>query len=233
MAGVAQGGGAKERRRKQILIAGTLLFVALLALQLPRTLKLLRGPGTPGGVVATPESELTPTPTPTVDVDPTGARPDLGPGKLVSLDRFAPKALFVSQGTIGASAPPAPKIPAGVPTAVPGFSFGTTPPPPRPSPPPASPPVPRPSPQRGGYVVVLASVPADSGRAEADRAARKLRAAGFRGVRVLNSGNYKTLRRGYYAVVSRAYRNRADALAARTVAHARGVARPYVRPLVR
>ncbi|HUH15022.1 MAG TPA: hypothetical protein VML35_03955 [Gaiellaceae bacterium] len=103
---------AKQAKQKKIAIAGVLLLVALLAVQGPKTMKMLQGPQpvegptnasaapapAPGAPAATtPAPAGTP---PTVDVaslaDSDGA-PEAGVGQLLSFERFESKDPFTQQ----------------------------------------------------------------------------------------------------------------------------------------
>jgi hypothetical protein len=104
---------AKERRKKKIAIVGAVLLVAVLAVQVPRTLEMLRPPtsSSPAEAQATDEETRTPaTPLPTAAApatDPVAAGAEVETGQLVSFTRFTRKDPFRPQirdeGTAGGS----------------------------------------------------------------------------------------------------------------------------------
>jgi hypothetical protein len=69
-------------------------------------------------------------------------------------------------------------------------------------------------PSQDGYTVVIASLPAAGGRAQALRKAREALRSGLREVGVLDSGEFSSLHPGYYVVFSGIYANQRDALRA-------------------
>jgi hypothetical protein len=69
-------------------------------------------------------------------------------------------------------------------------------------------------PSQNGYTVVIASLPAAGGRAQALRKAREALRSGLREVGVLDSGEFSSLHPGYYVVFSGIYENQRDALRA-------------------
>lgn len=111
---------AKAARQKKIAIGLGVLFVAVLAFQGPKTLKMLKGPSTPVAApaeTATPTPASTPAPTPGTAVAPSGAPaavsspdaaqpavlassdqlPSPGAGQLLSFELFESKDPFVQQ----------------------------------------------------------------------------------------------------------------------------------------
>jgi hypothetical protein len=94
---------AKERRKKKIAIVGAVLLVAVLAIQLPRTLKMLNRPSgsSPAEAQAVDEETRTPT-TPPATVtapaaDPVAEAAAVETGRLVSFTRFERKDPFRPQ----------------------------------------------------------------------------------------------------------------------------------------
>lgn len=163
---------AKAKKQKRILIVGAVLLVALLAFQVPRTLKQSNqkapevaqapaptapaGPGTsPGG----PEALASAAPEGSAKLP---SNPDPAPvameGQLVSFSRFESKDPFAQQlaatssnGETGTEAPPATPPPSSPPVSSPPASTppASTPPastPPASTPPASAPPSPAPSP---------------------------------------------------------------------------------------
>ena len=100
-------------------------------------------------------------------------------------------------------------------------------------------PRPRPQPRRlqawpagkSGYTIVLASVPADAGRAVADRMARRALAARVPNPGVLESSKYPSLHPGYYVVFSGVFDSEAEANSALSTVKARGYRAAYPRQI--
>jgi hypothetical protein len=67
-------------------------------------------------------------------------------------------------------------------------------------------------PSQSGYTVVIASLPASAGRAQAVRKAREALRSGLPEVGVLESGEFSSLHPGYYVVFSGIHENQRDAL---------------------
>ena len=67
-------------------------------------------------------------------------------------------------------------------------------------------------PSQSGYTVVIASLPASGGRAQALRKAREALRNGLPEVGVLDSGEFSSLHPGYYVVFSGIYENQRDAV---------------------
>lgn len=67
-------------------------------------------------------------------------------------------------------------------------------------------------PSQSGYTVVIASLPASAGRAQALRKAREALRSGLPEVGVLESGEFSSLHPGYYVVFSGIYENQRDAV---------------------
>jgi hypothetical protein len=111
---------AKERKKKIVAIVGAVLLVGILAIQLPRTLKMLKPPKGPSPEAARTADEETQqpggtgTPAPaSAELQPPAAvvlaRDLASAGQLVSFSRFAPKDPFVPQVRESASKPGAGK----------------------------------------------------------------------------------------------------------------------------
>ena len=146
----------KAAKQKKIAIGGLVLFVIVLGIQVPRTLKMMKGaPAAAPVVVTTPAAgaEGAPAPAPTEAVPgapvPTSATPTApteltdsdpapvaGPGQLVSFELFETKDPFAQQvdpnavvAQPAAEAPPAEKPPVNPPAgATPGGSGSVVPP---------------------------------------------------------------------------------------------------------
>jgi eukaryotic-like serine/threonine-protein kinase len=69
-------------------------------------------------------------------------------------------------------------------------------------------------PSQNGYTVVIASLPASAGRAQAIRKAREVLASNLPEVGVIDSGEFSSLHPGYYVVFSGIYADQAAALQA-------------------
>lgn len=67
-------------------------------------------------------------------------------------------------------------------------------------------------PSQSGYTVVIASLPASAGRAQALRKAREALRSGLPEVGVLESGEFSSLHPGYYVVFSGIYEDQRDAV---------------------
>ncbi len=67
-------------------------------------------------------------------------------------------------------------------------------------------------PSQNGYTIVIASLPAGGGRAQAIRKAREVLATGLPEVGVIEAGEFSSLHPGYYVVFSGIYPDQRDAL---------------------
>jgi hypothetical protein len=111
----------------------------------------------------------------------------------------------------------------------------TQPPPPTTTAPPRT--TPRPPgqltswPARDGYTVILQSLPAGGGRANAVRTAKQALAAGLPRVGVLDSAQYSSLHPGYFVVFSGVYPSNSQASAHTAEAQQAGFTAAYVRPI--
>jgi hypothetical protein len=86
---------------------------------------------------------------------------------------------------------------------------------------------------RRGWTLVLGSYPTGGGRAGAVAAARRAAHAGLPAAGVLDSGEFSSLRRGYYVAFSGVYRAEAAAEAALARARAGGFPDAYPRQISR
>jgi len=118
----------------------------------------------------------------------------------------------------------------------------TPPEPTTPSPPAAAPPAsPQPSPNailrwpagKSGYTVVLESIPAGNGRADAVARARKAKQKGVAQVGIIDSSNYSSLHAGYFAIFAGVYATRPEAESASSSAHSSGFPDAYVAQVTR
>jgi hypothetical protein len=222
----AREAAAKERRKKLLAFTGLGLFLVVLAIQVPKTLDMLRSES-PIATSSTVSSTATPS-------QPSAAKVSRrAPGFLRTTkadDPFASRRVVDGEtrpGAVGASgglhdpfqqpsaatprpAAPAPRIPQRIIVGTPGTRA-----------------------PRVGYTVVLASIPTSNSRASAVRFARTARARGVGGVGVLRSSARNRLRAGYWVVYSGMYRNASGAQRAASQVHARGYRTAYLRQLVR
>ncbi len=80
---------------------------------------------------------------------------------------------------------------------------------------------------QSGYTLVLESLPAAAGQANAVAVARRAKRAGLKDVGVLASAQYSSLHPGYFVVFSGIYATQAQAAAAVSSAHAKGFPDAY------
>jgi hypothetical protein len=198
----------KQRRQKKIAIGGVVVLVLLLAIQGPKTLKMLRGSSaaapveqpaapapssTPTPAAGTPASAAAPLPTVTSlkELGNFDAPPKAGPAHLVAFNRFAPRDPFV-RGSEYRTA---------------GLEVARS----RPTRP-VRPTRGGPWPARGdAYTVVLASVSVDAGRRTAEGRALEMRRRGLKRVGILVSSQFRSIRPGYFVVYSGVYETRSAA----------------------
>ena len=107
---------------------------------------------------------------------------------------------------------------------------GTTAPPPPPPPKPGL--VPWPA-NKGGWTIVLDSVPTTNGRAGAVGEGKQASRLGLKPVGVLDSADFSSLHPGYYVVFFGIYANEAEAQSHVIEAHRRGYREPYPRHITR
>jgi hypothetical protein len=84
---------------------------------------------------------------------------------------------------------------------------------------------------KSGYTVVLSSVPASTGRADAVRLAKAALKAGLSDVGVLDSSRYSSLHPGYFVVFSGVLDSPAQAQSALATARSSGYPSAYARPI--
>jgi hypothetical protein len=229
--GYAQGrrareAAAKERRKKLLAFSGVGLLLVVLAIQVPRTLDMLRSDSStttssPGSSTSIPSHS---------SAGKVSRRAPHFLRRAKADDPFASRRLVDGEtrpGAVGAPtglhdpfqqrsaatsrrAAPAPRVPRRIVVGTPGRRA-----------------------PRVGYTVVLASIPTSNSRASAVRFARTARAHGVRGVGVLRSSARNRLRAGYWVVYSGMYRSSAGAQRAAAQVHSRGYRTAYLRQLVR
>jgi Na+-transporting methylmalonyl-CoA/oxaloacetate decarboxylase gamma subunit len=249
-----QAKAAKAKKQKLLLAGMGVVFVLLLVIQVPRTMRAL----SPAEPAVAPPPVAVPAPAP-AEVLPA---PPASPQARAQLDRiqrlytakdpFTRRPISGPSGSVGVRAAPAgardpfasrvsgaPKQAVAV-VEVPGvrdpFSpravEAPAPPPAPPAPPPVKEPLPVTAPARG-YTIILASIPVRNGRGAAQQVAAAARARGVGNVGVVRSSDYSTLRPGYFAVHSQLFETRAEAQRAIGRARALGYPNAYVRPLGR
>jgi hypothetical protein len=248
-----QAQAAKARRQKLLLGGMGLVFVLLLVVQVPRTLRAL-SPAEPA-VAPPPVAVPVPAPAEAVPAPPASPQARAQLDRIQTLytakDPFARRPIASPAESVGVRAAPAgardpfaPRVGSAPSQAVavievagvrdpfaPPAAAAPAPPAPAP-PPPAKEPLPVTAPARG-YTIILVSVPVRSGRAVAQQAAAAARSRGVTEVGVVRSSDYSTLRPGYFAVHSQLFETRAEAQRAVGRARAQGYPKAYVRPLGR
>jgi hypothetical protein len=213
----ATAAAAKQRRQKTLVIVGAVIFIAVLAFEVPKTLKLLKGGATSTDVaVHAPVAAVAPR------VLPKAFR-----GRGVS-DPFAASSLASSDPTVG-------PLGGGRDPFVPPSAQSA----------PVSTPPPAALPQKivigtptkngsvsSGWIVILASIPTRDGQSSALTFARQARRNGLSSVSVLNSSNRRPLRGGYWVVYTAPLATLAAATRRAADVHALGYAGAYLRQLV-
>lgn len=221
----AREAAAKERRKKLLAFSGVGLLLVVLAIQVPKTLDMLKSEGSgvtaSSAVTSTPKepsagkvSRRTPGFLRNVKADDPFASRRVADGETRPGEVGAPAGLHdpfqPRSATTPTPAGPAPRVPRRIIVGTPGTRA-----------------------PRVGYTVVLASIPTSNSRTSAVRFARTARARGVRNVGVLRSSARNRLRSGYWVVYSGMYRNGAGAQRAAAQVHARGYRTAYLRQLVR
>jgi hypothetical protein len=204
----------KQRRQQRMAIGGAVLLAVVLLIQAPRTLKMLK-----------PEASATPAPAESSSASTPQAAPA---GPVVRLAGTEQARTVLPRGGDFGRKDPFVRRPAA--SSRPGGTRGEGEPGFRliagsarvadsvPS-------------RRGGYVVVLRSLPVEGGRSAALRAAAAFRARGLASAGVLLSSKYGSLNKGYYVVHAGRFSSRLAALEALLRARRSGAQDPYVRPL--
>ncbi|MEP6812974.1 MAG: hypothetical protein ABI990_08295 [Actinomycetota bacterium] len=207
---------AKRRRSKALVIGLGVVLAALLAFQLPKTLKLLNGSSSSA---ATPPSTATPSATrsaakkvPAIlrgtgsGTDPFAARalPDLDPrvGLGGGRDPFATQ--LAAAPAVSVTAPALPKR---LVIGTPGAHKRVT----------------------HGWIVILASIPVQRGHASAAAFARRIHGLGA--LSILNSSNRRPLRGGYWVVYAGPVKRLTAVSLLAAAVHAAGYTSAYIREL--
>ncbi len=233
----ANAAAAKQRRQKILVIVGLVILAAILAYEVPHTLKLLKGSSSTAAALA-----------PTTAVVPSGGAQTRATAALHGLRRHLPVDLFavtrVSAGvtTFGQAANPPglhdPFASAGsstssAPPAQTTGTGGTT------SPPihilPKQIVIGQPGAGRvatHGWILILASIPTGQGRSSAATIAERARNHGLTFVSILNSSNRRPLRGGYWVVYTGPYPSLGSVNSASTHVHASGFGDAYIRQLI-
>jgi hypothetical protein len=217
---------AKERRKKILAFAGLGVLLVVLAIQVPKTFRMLQSEsplatpsaapsvGPPSQPSAAKVSRRSPRFLRSIPADDPFARRRVTDGETRPGAVGMPPGLhdpFLPPGARRtAPAPRVPRVPRRIVVGTPGTRA-----------------------PRVGYTVVLASIPTSNSRASAVRFARTARARGVHGVGVLRSSARNRLRLGYWVVYSGMYRNASGAQRAAAQVHARGYRTAYLRQLVR
>jgi hypothetical protein len=227
--GYAQGrrareAAAKERRKKLLAFTGLGLLLVVLAIQVPKTLRMLQSESPLK--TSSAAAPATSTPSQSSVSKTSGKRPRFLRTTRAD-DPFAARRVVDGEtrpGSVGGRrdpfqrpstatprpAAPAPRLPRRIIVGTPGSRS-----------------------PRVGYTVVLASIPTSNSRASAVRFARTARARGVRNVGVLRSSAANRLRLGYWVVYSGMYGKSSGAQRAAAQVHARGYRTAYPRQLVR
>jgi hypothetical protein len=216
---------AKERRKKLLLVAGVGLLLVVLAIQVPRTLNMVRSDssstGLSGGVTSTPSKAKTGKASKRAVRFLRAKADDPFAARRVTDGETRPGAVGASSGlhdpfqpNSAAPASPPHRVALPIPRQI---IVGT---PGRRAP-------------RVGWTVVLASIPTSHSRGQAVRFARSARANGVSDARVLRSSTRNRLRPGYWVVYSGTYRHLSGVERAAAHVHARGYRTAYIRQLVR
>jgi hypothetical protein len=196
-----------QKRQKRLVIGGAVLLVPLLFVQVPRTLSMLRGSEPTAAPASAPAASQA-----AAEQSAPAPRAVRRPARAVGRNPFRARS-----GGEQASSSIAPG-------AI-GFRLVGT--------------VARPLPQEvpaaadDRFTVVLQSIPLRNGRLAAMRAAGDYSRQGLRGVGVLVSTRYGSLREGYYVVYAGRFRTHAAADRVVEAARSAGAPAPYVRPLRR
>jgi hypothetical protein len=213
----AAAAAAKERRKKILAIIGFVIFLGLMAYEVPHTLKLLDHSSSTAAPVATVPAVVKPNVIPKslragAGRDPFAARslaggdPQVGPA-IGGRDPFASPA---TQAAAETSAPPAQPLPETIVIGTPTASGVAV----------------------HGWIVILASIPTQRGQSSALSFARSARRNGIGSVAVLNSSNRRPLRGGYWVVYTGPVQTVSAAERLASGVHSSGYGTAYVRELI-
>jgi hypothetical protein len=209
----AAAAAAKARRQKIIAIVGLVLFLCILAYEVPHTLKLFSHSDSSSVSSAAPvASQGSPRALPKAFRGASGADP-FATRSLADGDPQVGRAggghdPFASPGTpaVAAAQPLPQQIVIGTPT-----KNGTA---------------------LHGWIVILASIPTREGQASALSFARSARRNGLTSISVLNSSNRRPLRGGYWVVYTAPVPSLAAAERRAATVHASGYGSAYLRQLI-
>ena len=211
---------AKRRRQKIFVIIGAVLFVAVMAYQVPKVLKTINSSSPVATPAAAPAPAATPRTLPNAFRGPavhdpfatralSGGDPQVGPpggGRDPFAQPAAPSTVTPVTPITPAAGPLPQKIVIGTPT-----KNGTV---------------------ARGWIVILASIPTREGEGAALAFARTARANGVSSLAVLNSSNRRPLRGGYWVVYTAPVPTLAQATQRAAGVHASGYSSAYLRELV-
>lgn len=217
---------AARRRRERVMIAVLgVIFVALIAYEVPKFVHS-------GGKKAAPPAATTTTKSPAAKAAESAAAKELARLRrgidvdpfaepVTSVDAPAPRDVGAPVGSIdpfevAAQTRTAPKTQASSPLpqqiviGTPGAGRVAT----------------------HGWIVILASIPTGQGKLEAETFASKAHAHGLGAVSVLNSSNRKPLRGGYWVVYTGPFATLTTVSAAASKVHTLGYPTAYIRELI-
>ena len=230
---------AKQKRQKVIIGVGLLLFVLVLAYEVPKTLKLMHGSSSSStAATTTPATQLPTASEPTTPSHSTPAWHALL--KLPAHDPFVGSVAGSKQGFSNVAVPPKLHDPfAGASSASSTSTDASSGPTMDASA--SSPTLPKTivvgSPGAGrsahtGWIVILASIPNGQGRTAANAFAKNAGGRGVGAVSILDSSKAKPLRRGYWVVYTGPFPTLAAVTKNASHLHAVGYGTAYVRQLV-
>jgi hypothetical protein len=210
----AAAAAAKQRRQKIIVIVCFVIFLALMAYEVPHLMHRNRGTTTAPASTPAPTAVARPKTLPKElrrgsAADPFAAR------SFSSVDPKAGSALpgrdpFASAATQTAGEPATTPLPETIVIGTPTASGATV----------------------HGWIVILASIPTRQGQASAESFARSARRDGIGSVAVLNSSNRRPLRGGYWVVYTGPVRTVSAAEQLASSVHSTGYRAAYVRELI-
>jgi hypothetical protein len=213
----AAAAAAKQRRNKILAIIGFVIFLAVMAYEIPHTLKLLKSSTPAAAPAVTTPAPVRPTIIPKAlrkgagrDPFVAGALPNNDPQVAASPGGRDPFASTVVQAVQEAAPPAAQPLPETIVIGTPTASGATIP----------------------GWIVILASIPTREGQPSAQKFARSARANGIGSVAVLNSSNRRPLRGGYWVVYTGPVKTVTAAERLSSSVHSSGYPTAYVRELI-
>lgn len=213
----AAAAAAKQRRNKILAISGFVIFLGIMAYEVPHTIKLLsqKSPSAaavPAATTPAKPSEIPKTLLKGPGSDPFAARAlaDEDPQVAASPGGRDPFASPAAQAASVVATPPAQALPQTIVIGTPTANGATV----------------------HGWIVILASIPTREGEASAQSFARSARRNGIGSVAVLNSSNRRPLRGGYWVVYTGPVRTVSAAEHLSSSVHASGYGTAYVRQLI-